>query len=75
MTGCVIGILATIPLTGISFAVRNASTFSEAAVHFRIGPQVIAAALCIPIVMGVMAGVLPAIRAVRLETARAVREI
>jgi len=73
--GGFIGILATIPLTGTSFAVRNASTFSEAAVHFRIGPQVIAAALMIPIVMGVTGGVLPAIRAVRLDISRAVREI
>lgn len=73
--GSVIGVIATIPLTGTDFAVRNASTFAEATVNFRIGPQVMAAAVTIPIVMGVMGGMLPAIRAVRLEITRAVREI
>jgi ABC-type antimicrobial peptide transport system permease subunit len=67
------GCLLALPANGLTAATGNV-TFSELAFAFRITPPAIAAGLVFALVMGVLGGVLPALRAARLPITRALRE-
>ena len=69
----VVGCLLALPANGLTAATGNV-TFSELAFAFRITPPAIAAGLAFALVMGVLGGVLPALRAARLPITRALRE-
>jgi putative ABC transport system permease protein len=71
--GGVLGLLATIPLSMFSFSTNM--NFAEAAISFRFGPLVMGVACAMTLAMGVFGGLLPAIRAVRLDVVRALREV
>jgi len=49
--------------------------FASMTVAFRFGPLVITVALLMTLVMGVFGGMLPALRAVRLDVISALREL
>jgi putative ABC transport system permease protein len=67
------GLLATIPMSAMTFSTRNAITHAEMAIAFRIGPVVISSALFMTLAMGLFGGLAPAVRAVRIDPAQAVR--
>jgi putative ABC transport system permease protein len=71
--GGVIGLLATLPLSALTFS--TAIQFADAAVSFRFGPIVMIVAGTMTLAMGLFGGLLPAIRAVRLDVVRALREL
>jgi len=73
--GGVLGLLATIPLSTLTFSTINSNTFGEVAVSFRFGPLVMSVALLMTLSMGVFGGLFPAVRAVRLDVIRALREL
>jgi putative ABC transport system permease protein len=73
--GGLIGVLATLPLSSLTFGTSNFSTFSEITVNFRFGVWVITAAIAMTLAMGVFGGLFPAIRAVRLNVIDALREL
>jgi putative ABC transport system permease protein len=73
--GGVLGLLATIPLVALSFYTMNPSTFGEVAVAFRLGPLVMIVAVVMTLAMGLFGGLFPALRAVRLDVIRALREL
>jgi putative ABC transport system permease protein len=73
--GGLLGVLATIPLGALTFGTSNFNTFAEVTVAFRFGPLVITVALIMTLAMGVFGGLFPALRAVRLDVIRALREL
>jgi putative ABC transport system permease protein len=68
-------VLATIPLGALTFGTSNFNTFAEVTVAFRFGPLVMTVALIMTLAMGVFGGLFPALRAVRLDVIRALREL
>ena len=71
--GGAIGLLATIPLTVMTFS--TTVNFVSAAIGFRFGPLVMTVAVAMTFAMGVFGGLFPAVRAVRLDVVRALREV
>lgn len=73
--GGALGCLATIPLDGLTTATMNFQTFSHMAFAFRVTPELWAGGLGFALVMGVVGGLPPAIRAARLPVASALRDL
>jgi putative ABC transport system permease protein len=73
LAGGVLGCLATLPFNGLSTGTANWATFSEITFSFRFGPEVMLQGLILALSMGVLGGLFPALRAVRLDTASALR--
>ncbi len=74
LIGGLLGCLATIPLNGISGGTQNAATFSEITFAFRFGPKVLLQGMGLALAMGLIGGLFPAIRAIRLEITDALRQ-
>lgn len=75
LAGGVLGVLGTLPLNGMTTGTANWSTFSELTFAFRFSPAVLVQALVLVVVMGLMGGLFPAIRATRMKIVDALREI
>lgn len=73
LIGGIIGCLATLPFNGMSTGTANWATFSEITFAFRFGPRVMIQGLLLALTMGLVGGLFPAIRAVRLNTINALR--
>ena len=73
--GGIVGLLATLPLSALTFGTNNFDTFAEVSVHFRIGPLVVAVAVIMTLAMGLFGGLFPAVRAVRMNVISALREL
>ena len=58
----------------ISGGTQNAATFSEITFNFRFGPKVLMQGMILAVVMGLIGGLFPAIRATRLEITDALRQ-
>ena len=71
--GGIIGLLATIPLNALNFSTIN--NFTEATFAFRFDWIVMTVAFVMTLAMGVFGGMFPAIRAVRLDVIKALREL
>lgn len=71
--GGALGLLATIPLTAMTYS--TTVNFVSAAIGFRFGPLVMTVAVAMTFAMGVFGGLFPAVRAVRLDVVRALREV
>ena len=74
LMGGILGCLATLPFNGLSTGTANWTTFSEITFEFRFGPDVLLQGLLIALTMGVLGGLFPALRAVRLNIVNALRE-
>jgi putative ABC transport system permease protein len=74
LMGGVLGCLATLPFNGLSTGTANWATFSEITFAFRFGPSVLLRGMGLALVMGLLGGLLPAIRAVRMPIVNALRE-
>ena len=72
ITGGVLGVLLALPAHGFTTATSNA--FSELAFAFRITPGGILVGLTFAAVMGIVGGLLPALRAARVPITAALRE-
>jgi len=73
--GGVIGALVVLPLNGLTTSTMNFQTFSNLAFAFKITPDLLVKGVVFALVMGVMGGLFPAIRAARLPVATALREL
>ena len=73
LLGGVLGLLLTLPLSALTFSTNL--NFAEAAISFRFGPIVMAVAVAMTLAMGLFGGLFPALRAVRLDVVRALREV
>lgn len=73
--GGVLGCLAVLRLNGLTTSTINFQTFSNLAFAFKITPGLLIGGVTFALVMGVMGGIFPAIRAARLPVATALREL
>ena len=73
--GGLLGCLAVLRLNGITTSTINFQTFSNLAFAFKITPGLLAEGIVFALVMGVLGGLLPAVRAAGLPVATALREL
>jgi putative ABC transport system permease protein len=74
LLGGLVGCLATLPFNGLSTGTANWATFSEITFSFRFGPAVLLRGVLMALVMGLVGGLFPAVRAVRLDIVTAFRD-
>src|SRR5712672_2972420 len=70
-----VGCLAVLPLNGLTTSTMNFQTFSNLAFAFKITPELLVKGIVFALVMGLVGGLLPAVRAARLPVATALREL
>ncbi len=70
-----VGCLAVLPLNGLTTSTMNFQTFSNLAFAFKITPELLAKGILFALIMGLIGGLLPAVRAARLPVATALREL
>jgi len=75
LIGGIVGCLVVLPLNGLTTSTMNFQTFSNLAFAFKITPALLMQGIIFALVMGVIGGLLPAIRAARLPVATALREL
>lgn len=73
--GGLLGLIATFPLRALTFETNNLDTFASLTLQFRFGAWVLAAGATMTAAMGILGGFFPALRAVRLDVVRALREV
>ncbi|MFH1175837.1 MAG: FtsX-like permease family protein [Acidobacteriota bacterium] len=73
--GGVVGCLAVLPVNGLTTGTINWQTFSHLAFAFRITPGLLVYGLVFALLMGLVGGVPPALRAARRPVASALREL
>jgi putative ABC transport system permease protein len=73
--GGLLGGLAVLPLNGYTASTLNFQTFSHLAFAFRVTPALLLGGLAFALVMGLVGGTPPAIRAARRPVAAALREL
>lgn len=73
--GGLIGCLAVIPLNGLTTGAMNLQTFSHVAFAFKVTPELLVKGVVFALVMGLIGGFLPAVRAAQLPVATALREL
>jgi putative ABC transport system permease protein len=73
LLGGLLGCLATLPLNGLTGGTQ-ASTFSEVAFDFSFGPKVLAYGMILALAMGLIGGLFPALKAIRLRIVNALRQ-
>jgi len=74
LIGGAIGCLLAFPMNGFSTGTGQTQSFSEIAFAFRITPGIVMAGMIFAALMGVVGGLLPAVRAARLPITTALRE-
>ena len=74
LLGGALGCLATLPLNGLSSGTANWATFSEITCSFRFGPSVLARGVIMALIMGLLGGLFPAIRAIRMRIVDSLRQ-
>jgi putative ABC transport system permease protein len=72
--GGAIGCLLAFPMNGFSTGTGQTDSFSEIAFAFRITPAIVVFGMVFAAVMGVVGGLLPAVRAARMPITSALRE-
>lgn len=75
LVGGVLGCVAVLPLNGLTTGAMNWQTFSHLAFAFRVTPLLLVLGLIFALLMGLVGGVPPAIRAARQRIAVALREL
>ena len=73
--GTIGGIVAYVGFNGYQTATMNFQTFSQVAFAFAVTPSLLVQGLSYAIAMGLIGGLLPAIRAARLPISSALREL
>jgi putative ABC transport system permease protein len=75
LVGGVLGCVAVLRLNGVTTSTINFQTFSNLAFAFKITPALLMWGVIFALVMGVLGGVFPAVRAARLPVATALRSM
>src|SRR5882672_6494604 len=73
--GGLIGCVAVLPLNGWTTGAMNLQTFSHMAFAFKITPELLIKGVIFALIMGVVGGLFPAIRAASLPISSALREL
>jgi putative ABC transport system permease protein len=72
--GGLLGCLLSLPLNGFTTSTINWDTFSELAFAFRVTPDILAGGMVFALVMGVLGGLFPALRAARMPIVSGLRQ-
>ena len=72
--GGAIGCLLAFPMNGFSTGTGQTQSFSEIAFNFRITPGIVLVGMAFAVVMGILGGLLPAMRGARMPITSALRE-
>jgi len=75
LVGGLLGCVVVLPLNGLTTGTINWQTFSHLAFAFRVTPGLLAMGLAFALLMGLIGGVPPAVRAARAQIAGALREL
>ncbi|UCF06768.1 MAG: ABC transporter permease [bacterium] len=75
LVGGAIGCLVSLPFNGFTTGTMNWQTFSHLAFAFRVTPAILIAGLAFAVIMGLVGGLPPAMRAARLPVVVALREL
>src|SRR5499433_3441203 len=75
LVGGLVGCIAVLPLNGLTTGTINWQTFSHLAFAFKITPPLLVSGVIFALVMGLLGGVFPAIRAARRPVAAALRSL
>ena len=75
LVGGIIGCIAVLPVNGVTTGTMNWQTFSHLSFAFRITPDLLTLGLMFAVVMGLLGGLPPAIRASRANVAMALRAL
>jgi putative ABC transport system permease protein len=73
LLGGAVGLVFVMLLSLVSFPVMNFQTFSEIIIGFEATPQIVISSLVFSMVMGLLGGLFPAIRASRVSPVEAMR--
>lgn len=73
LLGGLAGCLMALPFNGIETGTMNGNTFSEVAFAFRVNGTVLSSAVMFSLVLGVLGGLWPALRACRMKPTQALR--
>ena len=73
--GGAIGCVLAVPMNGFSTGTGQTQSFSELAFAFQITPQIVATSMVFAVLMGVLGGLLPALRGARLPITSALRSM
>lgn len=73
LMGGAVGCLLALPLNGVDTGAMNFQTFTEVAFAFRVTPQVMATAVVFALVLGLVGGTWPALRAATMRPTEAMR--
>ncbi len=73
--GGVLGCVAVLPLNGFTTGAMNWQTFSHLAFAFRVTPVLLLTGVIFALLMGIVGGVPPAVRAARRPVVAALREL
>jgi putative ABC transport system permease protein len=73
--GGLVGCIAVLPVNGVTTGTINWQTFSHLSFAFRITPDLLALGFAFAVVMGVLGGLPPAIRASRANVATSLRAL
>ena len=73
--GALLGILGALALGDVRTGTMNGGTFTEVVFAFEFGPRVLLTGALLAVVMGLIGGFMPALRAVRMKVVDALREV
>jgi putative ABC transport system permease protein len=73
--GGLLGALAVVPLNGLATSTLNFQTFSHLAFAFQVTPLLLAMGVAFALVMGILGGAPPALRAARMPVTAALRDL
>jgi putative ABC transport system permease protein len=73
--GGILGCVIVLPMNGYTTSTINWQTFSHLAFAFRVTPELLAVGLFFALFMGLLGGLLPAVRSARMPVATALREL
>jgi len=75
LVGGLLGSIAVLPLNGLTTSTMNFQTFSNLAFAFKITPELLTKGIVFALVMGLIGGLLPAVRAASQPVATALRSL
>jgi putative ABC transport system permease protein len=75
LLGGIVGCVAVLPMNGFTTGTMNWQTFSHVAFAFKVTPGLLGLGIGFALLMGLVGGVPPAVRAVRRPIAVALREL
>lgn len=73
LLGGAVGCLLALPLNGVDTGAMNFQTFTEVAFAFRVTPQVLITAVVFALILGLIGGTWPALRAALMRPTEAMR--